>query len=105
MPGMSKKKKTSSGLYLPQGVSANETVLSGTVLKTGPGIPLPLAGDSDEPWEDEHQAPRYLPVQVEAGDYALFLKRYAYRIEYDDEPYYIVPQSGILMVIRDNYLV
>jgi chaperonin GroES len=44
-------------------------------------------------------------VQVEAGDYALFLKRYAYRIEYDDEPYYIVPQSGILMVIRDNYLV
>jgi len=44
--------KTGSGLYLPQGVHEKEKVQTGTVVKIGPGYPIPDPSAIEaEPWE------------------------------------------------------
>ena len=43
--------KTDSGLYLPPGVQEKEKVQTGFVIKVGPGYPIPMATDEDEPWK------------------------------------------------------
>ena len=93
--------KTKAGLYLPQGVAAKEQVQSGTVVLVGPGIPMPSMSE-DEPWDDNSRDIKYMPMQVEEGDHVIFLSRASHKVEYDDKAYFIVPQSGILMLIRDE---
>lgn len=95
------KQKTESGLYLPQGVSQKEQVQGGLVLKTGPGYIVPHT-DASDPWLDKDVGPRYIPLQVRPGDYAIFLRRDAVEIEYDGKKYLIVPQTGVLAVVRDK---
>ncbi|RMH64401.1 MAG: co-chaperone GroES [Calditrichaeota bacterium] len=97
------KEQTSTGIYLPQGVAAREKVQGGYVVKTGPGYPLPWP-EEDEPWEKEGAAPRYLPLQAEEGDYALFLRKAAIDVEFEGESYLIVPQNAILLLERDDLL-
>ena len=94
--------KTKAGLYLPQGVASKESVKSGKVILLGPGIPMPSGQENDEPWDQDSQDLKYMPMQVEVGDQAIFLSRFAHKIEYEGKVYYIVPQSGILMIIRDD---
>lgn len=99
------KSKTSFGLYLPQGVEEKEKVHSGFVVKTGPGYPLPDPGDSgEEPWSGQTRDPRYMPLQVEEGDYVLFLRKSAIDIEFEKKRYIILPQSAILLIVRDDLL-
>lgn len=93
--------KTTSGLYLPPGVKEKENIQSGYIIKTGPGFPIGLPSD-DEPWKEPKEKVKYIPLQVREGDLAIFLKKDAYEIEYDQEKYYIVPQAAILMLIRDE---
>lgn len=40
-------------------------------------------------------------MQVQVGDQALFFKKAAIEIRYEGEPYLVVPQSAILVVIRE----
>ncbi len=95
--------RTEVGLYLPQTVLEKEQVQSGWVVSMGPGIPLPDPDvGNDEPWNPRSEEPRFLPMQVEEGDFALFLKKAAIEIKWDDKKYLIVPQSAILIVIRDE---
>jgi chaperonin GroES len=102
-PNDEENRKTKSGLYLPQGVAAKEETLSGIVAKVGPGIPMAAADDEEAPWLHSEKT-KYIPMQVEIGDLAIFLARFAHKIEYEEETYYIVPQAGILMLIRENDL-
>ena len=97
--------RTNFGLYLPQGIESKESVQGGYVEKVGPGylLPDPQAGGS-EPWDTRGYEPKYLPLQVEDGDYALFIRKAAVEIELDREKYLIVPQAAILMIIRDDIL-
>lgn len=95
------KEKTDSGLYLPQGIAEKEKVNGGTVVKVGPGYILPFK-DSSEPWLNQSGEPQYIPLQVEEGDYAIFLRKEAVEIEYNEEKYLIVSQQGILAVVREN---
>lgn len=94
--------KTSSGLYLPQGVEKKEVVQGGIVVKTGPGYLLNILPEEDE-WCST-QEPRFIPLQVKEGDYALFLRKDAIEIEYDGKDYLILPQSSVLTVVRDPLL-
>ena len=96
--------RTEVGLYLPETVVEKEQVQGGWVVAVGPGIPLPEPGDmDDEPWRPSSPQPRYLPMQVEVEDYALFLKKAAVEIKWENEKYLIVPQSAILVVVRDTF--
>lgn len=99
------RERTSFGLYLPQGVETKEKVQGGYVVKAGPGYPLPDPNSmGDEPWDQTKSEPRYVPLQAEEDDYALFLRKAAIEIEFDREKYVIVSQAAILLLIRDNIL-
>ena len=95
--------QTKSGLYLPQGVKEKEEIQSGYVVKTGPGYAVSY-DDMDEPWKMNEEKAKYIPLQVREGDLAIFLLKAAFEIVYQEEKYYIVPQSGILMLERDENL-
>ena len=47
----SKQDRTKTGLLLPPTVQENEKVQSGYVVKVGPGMPVPMVNDEDEPWK------------------------------------------------------
>ena len=100
------KEKSNFGLYLPQGIEEKQKIQSGVVIKTGPGYPLPDPSDSgDEPWDDRNRKdPKYLPLQVEEGDFILFLRKSAIEIEFEKKNYLIVPQSAILLIVRNDIL-
>jgi co-chaperonin GroES (HSP10) len=96
--------KTSSGLILPPTVQENEKVLSGYVVKVGPGYPIPAMTDEDEPWKEKRESVKYVPLQAQVGDMAVYLNKSGYEIEFHDEKFIILPHSAILMLIRDETL-
>ncbi|MBI3364817.1 MAG: co-chaperone GroES [Ignavibacteriae bacterium] len=98
------KDRSEHGLYLPPSVKEKEKVQSGYIFKVGPGYPVPNQHFIDqESWSPTPKEPvKYIPLQAEEGDYALFLKDQAIEIEYETKKYLIVPQSAVLMLIRRN---
>ncbi len=101
---MKQTEKTDSGLYLPPGVQEKEKIQSGYVIKVGPGYPLPLPAPEDEMWKGKDDQIKYLPLQAQEGDLAIFLQRGAVEVIYEKEKYFIVPQSSILMLEREEDL-
>ena len=97
--------KTKSGLYLPPGVKEKEKVQSGYIVKSGPGYPIPYVNESDEPWIPTEDKTKYMPLQCQEGDLAVFLQSSVIEITYNDEKFLIVPQSSILMLERSEDLV
>lgn len=100
----SAQSKTSSGLYLPPGVQEKESIHSGYVVKVGPGYPIPAITDIDEPWKDKSEDVKYVPLQPQEGDLAIYLQNSGYEIFFNSEKYIIVPHSAILLLIRDPSL-
>jgi co-chaperonin GroES (HSP10) len=94
--------KTNSGLYLPPGVKEKEQVQTGYIMKVGPGYPIPLPMEDDEPWKDKDDNVKYVPLQAREGDLAIFLQKGAFEVMYQEEKYFIVPQSSILMLEREE---
>ena len=94
--------RTKSGLYLPPGVHEKEKIHSGYVLKVGPGYPIPAITEIDEPWKDKSEDVKYVPLQPQVGDLAVYIQNSAYEIEFNKEKYIIVPHSAILLLIRDD---
>ena len=93
--------RTESGLYLPPGVGEREKVQQGYVIKTGPGYAIPMPVD-DEPWKHQDEQVKYIPLQAREGDIAIFLVSGATEVLYEGEKYFIVPQSAILMLEREE---
>lgn len=94
---------TKSGLYLPPGVQEREKIQSGYVVKTGPGYALPNPEYSDEePWARKGAPVRYIPLQVEEGDYVLFMKNQGIEVEFEQQKYLIVPHAAILLIVRNE---
>src|SRR5215471_13283031 len=93
--------RTESGLYLPPGVQEKEKVQQGYVIKTGPGYAIPMPVD-DEPWKQSDEQVKYIPLQAREGDIAIFLLSGATEVLYEGEKYFIVPQSAILMLEREE---
>ncbi|MGD0338649.1 MAG: co-chaperone GroES family protein [Bacteroidota bacterium] len=96
------QERTAHGLYLPPGVKEKEKIQTGFVVKVGPGYPVANPNFIDqEPWSTTPKDPvKYIPLQAEEGDYAIFLRDAAVEIEYEGKEYLIVNQSSILMLIR-----
>jgi len=102
----SDKDRTEHGLYLPPGLKEKEKVQSGYIFKVGPGYPIPNPGFLDqESWSPTPKEPvKYVPLQAEEGDYAIFLREQSIEIEYEGKKYLIVPQSAILLLIRRDLM-
>jgi chaperonin GroES len=97
--------RTDSGLYLPPGVHEREKIQSGYIMKTGPGYPIPIPAEEDEPWKESEEKTKYIPLQAKVGDLAIFLQKSAFDVIYGGEKYFIVPQSAILMLEREEDLI
>ncbi len=95
--------KTASGLYLPPGVSEKEKIQSGYIIKVGPGYPT-ASNIDEEPWKESKEKVKYIPLQAKQGDLAIFLRKEAYEIEFEKEKLLIVPQSAVLLLIRNDLL-
>lgn len=95
--------KTSSGLYLPQGLHKKEELYSGYVMKVGPGYPIPAIQDVDEQWKDKQDEVRYVTLQPKPGDIAVYLQKSVYEIEFKKIRYVILPQSAVLLLVRDEF--
>lgn len=95
--------KTNSGLYLPPGVYEKEKVQGGYVIKAGPGYPVALPTEDDEPWK-ERKNTKYIPLQAREGDFALFLRKDAIEVEIQKEKMVIINQGAILLLYRDDEL-
>jgi len=96
--------RTNSGLFLPPGVKDKEKVQQGYIIKTGPGFAIPSPIEDDEPWKQPQEKVRYIPLQAEEGDLAIFLMSQSTEVKYEEEQYYIVPQHAILMLEREEDL-
>ena len=96
--------RTEFGLYLPTGVKEKEKVRGGYVVKVGPGYALPDPSSADsEPWSSRPKNEiRYIPLQAQVGDYAIYLSSSAVEIEFEDKAYVVVSQAAILALVRDE---
>jgi chaperonin GroES len=99
------QEKTAHGLYLPPGVKEKDKVQAGYIIKIGPGYPVVNPNFIDqESWSAPKDPVKYIPLQAEEGDYALFLRDAAIEIELEGKQYLIVQQSHLLMLIRPDTL-
>lgn len=96
--------RTQSGLYLPQGMHKKEVLHTGYVLKVGPGYPIPAVQDIDEPWKDKQEDVKYVPLQPQAGDLAVYHQKGALEIEFNQENYVVVSNASIVLLIRDDLM-
>ncbi|MGH7578396.1 MAG: co-chaperone GroES [Longimicrobiales bacterium] len=92
------------GLYLPPTAVDNQAVQGGTVVATGPGTPVSAPTELDsEPWKiGSNGEARYLPIQAQVGDYAIFFRRAAFEITFEGEKYLVVPQAAVLTLVRET---
>jgi co-chaperonin GroES (HSP10) len=96
--------RTKVGLYLPSTAAESQAVQGGTIMATGPGLPMPSleSQSGEEPWKETPRGePRFVPMQARRGDYALFFRKAAVEITFENERYLVVPQAAILALVRE----
>lgn len=97
------EERTNVGLYLPPSAIDRQAVQSGRIVATGPGTPLPEPTQlDDEPWKITSSERKFVPMQAKVGDYALFFRKAAVEISYEDRRYLVVPQAAILVLLRSK---
>ncbi|MFH0838876.1 MAG: co-chaperone GroES family protein [Candidatus Omnitrophota bacterium] len=97
--------RTETGLYLPAGIKEKEKVQSGTIVKTGPGYPIPDTSTDIEPWQSHKFENKYFPLQAKEGDYCIFLRSAGIEIEFERKKYMVVPHAAILVLLRNDHIV
>jgi len=98
------EERTRVGLYLPPSAIDTQAVQGGLIVATGPGDPIvdPAASD-EEPWKLEQQsAPRFRPMQARVGDHAIFFRKAAVEVSFEEKRYLVVPLAAILLLVRDD---
>ena len=97
------EERTSVGLYLPATAIDRQAVQTGKIVATGPGTPMaePAALD-DEPWRTAKSETHFLPVQARVGDFAIFFRKAAVEITFEDKRYLVIPQAAILVLVRSG---
>jgi chaperonin GroES len=95
--------RTRVGLYLPATAIDSQQVQTGLIMATGPGTPVAdLSSLDDEPWKVGEREPRNRPMQARVGDHAIFFRKAAVEITFEETKYLVVPQAAILVLIRDD---
>ncbi len=102
-PEEGEEQRTRVGLYLPASAIDAQAVQTGLIVRTGQGDPLPDPSVfDDEPWRAEEKTPRHRPMQAKVGDHAIFFRKAAVEISFDERRYLVVPQAAILVLVRDK---
>ncbi len=97
------EERTKVGLYLPATAMDTQQVQEGLIVAIGVGDPLPdISAFEDEPWKVAEKATRFRPIQAKVGDHAIFFRKAAVEISFEDQRYLVVPQAAILVLVRDD---
>ena len=97
------EERTNVGLYLPATALENRQVQGGRIVATGPGTPVSEPASMDEePWKIRTPEVRHLPMQAKVGDYALFFRKAAVELTFENQTYLVVPQAAILVLVRER---
>src|SRR6186997_641300 len=92
-----------AGLYLPPTAVDAMQVQSGLVIAVGPGDPVAdMSSGDDEPWKIGERQPRWRPMQARVGDHAIFFRKAAVEITFEEKRYLVVPQAAILVLVREE---
>ena len=95
--------RTRVGLYLPATALDAQQVQTGLIVATGPGTPVADLGSLDEePWKIDARESRNRAMQARVGDHAIFFRKAAVEISFEENKYLVVPQAAILVLIRDD---
>jgi chaperonin GroES len=95
--------RTRVGLYLPATALDAQQVQTGLIVATGPGTPIADLGSLDEePWKIDARENRNRGMQARVGDHAIFFRKAAVEISFEENKYLVVPQAAILVLIRDD---
>ncbi|MFN2572270.1 MAG: co-chaperone GroES [Gemmatimonadales bacterium] len=99
------EERTNVGLFLPPSAIEGRQVQGGRIIATGPGTPMAEPASMDEePWKIRAGADvKYLPMQAEMGDYALFFRKASVEITFEGKSYLVVPQAAILVLVRGKH--
>ncbi len=99
------EERTNVGLYLPATALESRQVQGGRIVATGPGTPMTEPASMDEePWKIRGAEVKYLPMQAEVGDYALFFRKASVELTFEGKSYLVVPQAAILVLVREREL-
>ena len=95
--------RTKVGLYLPATAIDSQQVQTGLIVATGPGDPVAdLSSLDDEPWKTDRPRDRNRAMQARVGDHAIFFRKAAVEITFEEKRYLVVPQAAILVLVRDD---
>ena len=95
--------RTRVGLYLPATAIDAQQVQTGLIVATGPGTPVAdLSALDDEPWKLDAREGKNRGMQARVGDHAIFFRKAAVEISFEEKKYLVVPQAAILVLIRDD---
>jgi co-chaperonin GroES (HSP10) len=95
--------RTRVGLYLPATAIDAQQVQTGLIVATGPGTPIAdLTALDDEPWKLDAREGKNRGMQARVGDHAIFFRKAAVEISFEEKKYLVVPQAAILVLIRDD---
>jgi chaperonin GroES len=95
--------RTRVGLYLPATALDAQQVQTGLIVATGPGTPIADLGSLDEePWRVDARESKNRGMQARVGDHAIFFRKAAVEISFEEKKYLVVPQAAILVLIRDD---
>ena len=95
--------RTRVGLYLPATAIDAQQVQTGLIVATGPGTPIAdLASLDEEPWRIDARESKNRGMQARVGDHAIFFRKAAVEISFEEKKYLVVPQAAILVLIRDD---
>ena len=95
--------RTRVGLYLPATAIDAQQVQTGLIVATGPGTPIAdLSSLDDEPWKVNAREGKNRGMQARVGDHAIFFRKAAVEISFEEKKYLVVPQAAILVLIRDD---
>ena len=102
------EERTNAGLFLPTTAVAARQARGGWVVSVGPGVPVINPMDMmDENWGENESRPepqpRFMPLQAQEGDYALFLHKAAVEITFEKKNYLIVPNGAVLVLMREGF--
>ena len=76
---------------------------TGLIVATGPGDPVAdLSTLDDEPWKSDRREGRNRGMQARVGDHAIFFRKAAVEITFEEKRYLVVPQAAILVLVRDD---
>jgi co-chaperonin GroES (HSP10) len=96
--------RTRVGLYLPASALEGQPVQAGLIVATGPGEPMPdFSALDEEPWKSSRgEATRHRPMQAHVGDTAIFFRKAAVEITFEERKYLVVPLAAILVLVREE---